>query len=79
MIRQPVPSSNISEAGHDPHTNTMELKFANGRVYSYDNVNADEFNAMLSAQSVGSYFSNVLRPVKAGRIVMTDPTTGQDV
>lgn len=77
MIRQPVQSSNLKSVGHDPHTNTLEVEFANGRVYSYGNVNVDEYAAMLGAKSIGSHFSSIIKPVKPASVVMTDPVTGQ--
>jgi len=78
MIRQPVQSSNLQSVGHDPRTNTLEVQFKNGRVYSYQDVNVDEFGALLNAPSVGSYFANNIKQFKAGSIVPTDPVTGAD-
>jgi hypothetical protein len=78
MVRQPVQSSNIAEVGHDPRTNTLEVAFHNGRVYRYGDVNVDEYAALLGASSIGSYFSQVIKPVKAGTIVPTDVVTGAD-
>jgi hypothetical protein len=79
VIRQPVQSTSISELGHDPHTNTLEVAFHNGRVYSFPDVNVDEYAALLSAPSIGSHFANIIKPTRAGRIVPTDVVTGENV
>lgn len=56
MTRQPVISSNIKSVGHDPETNTLEVEFKDGGVYSFGNVDSDKHQSMMSAQSVGSHF-----------------------
>lgn len=78
MIRQPVQSSSIKSIGHDPRTNTLEVEFPGNRVYSYADVNVDEYTALMAAGSIGSHFANIIKPVKAARIVSTDPVTGVD-
>lgn len=72
MNRVPVQSSNIKSIGHDPKTNTMEVEFSTGAVHQYDGVNVDEHRALMSAQSVGSHFHNIIRGSKASRKV--EPT-----
>jgi hypothetical protein len=76
MIRQPVQSSNLKSVGHDPRSNELEVEFQGGRVYSYSDVNVDEFGALMGASSIGSHFSNIIKPVKRATVVFTDPTTG---
>lgn len=56
MNMKPVTSSNISEVGHDPETNTLHVKFKNGGHYMYNGVSADEHDALLAADSIGSHF-----------------------
>jgi len=73
MERMPVQSSNIRSIGHDPERNTLEVEFSNGRVYEYGNVNVDEHQALLGAKSIGSHFSNILRPVKPARLIFNGP------
>jgi predicted TIM-barrel enzyme len=78
MIRQPVQSSNVASVGHDPKTNELEVQFKSGRVYRYSDVNVDEAAALMSAQSIGSHLANIIKPVKAATIVMTDQVTGEN-
>lgn len=74
MNRQSVSSSNIRSIGHDPESNTLEIEFSNGRVFQYSDVNVDEHAALLGAQSIGSHFHNILRPVKPAKIIFNGPT-----
>jgi len=78
MIRQPVQSSNLASVGHDPRTNTLEVKFHSGKVFRYSDVNIDEFAALVNAKSIGSHFANLIKPVKPASAVFTDPVTGED-
>ena len=56
MQRTPVTSSNIVSIGHDPATNTLEVEFKGGGVYSYAGVDAAKHAALIAADSVGSHF-----------------------
>ena len=56
MKRTPVKSSNIVSVGHDPETNTLEIEFKGGGVYSYDGVSAAKHSALMGADSIGSHF-----------------------
>lgn len=62
MDRTPVSSSNVSSAGYDPDTETLEIEFNNGSVYQYYNVGrnvADEFfNATSKGQFIHTYIRN---------------------
>lgn len=53
-------SSNIAATAHDG--SALFVKFKNGGVFKYPGVSADEHQAMLKADSVGSHFH---RHVKA--------------
>ena len=58
MKRTPVTSSNIAEIGHDPDTNTLEIKFKNGGVYSYAGVDAEKHATMMDptkTPSIGAF------------------------
>lgn len=61
MIRSPVKSSNLAAVGYDPSTQTLEVEFSSGKVYSYAGVPADVAAAMTEAESVGSYFAKNIR------------------
>lgn len=56
MQRSPVQSSNIVSVGHDPNSNTLEVEFKGGSVYTYHDVDADKHAALMAAESVGSHF-----------------------
>jgi hypothetical protein len=56
MERKTVTSSNISEIGHDPATKTLEVKFRNGGVFRYHDVDAAKHAALMQAESVGKHF-----------------------
>ena len=61
MARQPVTSSNISAIGYDAETNTLEIEFKGGSVYSYPGVTPDQHQQLLNADSVGSHFHKHIR------------------
>ena len=66
----PVQSSQIHSIGHDPETNTMQVRFLAGRgeqrgpgaLYQYTGVSAEDFAAFEKAESKGSYFGKVFKP-----------------
>lgn len=51
----PTVSSNISAAGYDPETKTMEVQFANGAKYQYTNVPKEVYEGMWTSESIGKY------------------------
>ena len=55
MERTPVSSSNISAIGYDSDSETLEVEFTNGSVYSYSNVPPGEYEAFMNADSQGKY------------------------
>ncbi len=59
--RVPVKSSNIVSAGYSSFSETLELEFQGGRVYQYFQVPRSEFEAFMSAPSLGRYHSNFIR------------------
>lgn len=62
----PVQSSQLAEIGHDPDTNTLAIRFHGkgrpGNLYHYQNVTADDFEALKSAESHGSHFIRNIKP-----------------
>jgi hypothetical protein len=56
-----VISSNIDSAGYDETTHTLILIFKNGTTYHYEGVPKEEYDNLLNAQSIGSYFSSRIR------------------
>jgi hypothetical protein len=63
MERQPVSSSNLATVGYDVATETLEIEFQNGSTYQYYGVPESIFHDLLSAGSVGSYFSRNVKNI----------------
>lgn len=57
MERSAVGSSNISEIGYDPSSETLEVMFTNGSVYQYYNVGQDLFDQIMQAPSKGQFLN----------------------
>lgn len=57
MKREPVRSSAIRAVGFDPQSRTLEVEFANGRVYRYFDVPEFLHRGFMVAQSKGAYFN----------------------
>jgi hypothetical protein len=52
---RPVNSSNIATIGYDDKTNTLAVRFKNGKLYHYYGINKIIYTSLLSSQSLGSY------------------------
>lgn len=61
MERMPVTSSNLQSVGYDLDSETLEVEFHDGSVYQYSNVPQGEYDALMSADSKGTYFSANIR------------------
>lgn len=59
----PVSSSNLSEVGYDPQTNTLRISFKSGSMYDYFGVSQDVYENLMSADSLGSYHYYNIRMV----------------
>ncbi|HYJ78090.1 MAG TPA: KTSC domain-containing protein [Longimicrobiaceae bacterium] len=62
MQRTPVASSAVKSIGYDAEEETLEVEFANGGVYRYLEVPADEHERLLAAESIGTYMNVVIKP-----------------
>lgn len=52
----PVQSKQIVEAGYEPDTKVLRVRFLHGNsVYEYQNVPQDVYDALMAAPSIGSY------------------------
>lgn len=59
---QPCDSSQISGYGYHAESKTLAVKFSHGgAVYHYFDFPQEQFNAMLEAESKGSFFGKVIR------------------
>lgn len=56
-----VTSSNIQGVAYDRDTQTLYIQFKNGSEYSYANVPNDEYEELIEASSVGSYFNDNIK------------------
>jgi hypothetical protein len=61
ITRIPVSSSNLAEVGYDPETQTLEVQFVSGTEGHYEGVPQAQYDALMAAQSKGSYFHHNIR------------------
>ena len=61
MNRIPVSSSNLASVGYDEMSHILEIEFRSGGVYQYSGVPRSEYEALMSASSLGSYFAANIR------------------
>lgn len=59
----PVDSSNLVSVGYDSDSMTLEVEFGSGSIYQYFDVPAVEYEQLIAASSVGSYFCHNIRDV----------------
>lgn len=64
----PVTSSSIGGIGYDSKSSTMAVQFKNGGLYHYPGVSAPAHQALISAKSIGKYFGQHFRGMKAKRL-----------
>ncbi len=63
MKRKKVDSSNLASVGYDEEKQTLEIEFNHGGVYQYFDVPKEEYEALMNADSLGSYFYHNIRDV----------------
>ena len=61
MKRVEVSSSSLRELGYDPDEQALEVVFQNGALYRYEEVPAEVVQALLEADSLGTYFNQVFK------------------
>jgi hypothetical protein len=61
MERKPVTSSQIKEVGYDKETLTLEVEFIKGGIYTYQPVTKEAYKMMMSADSIGKFFSSNIK------------------
>lgn len=58
----PVESSQITAIGYDPEARRLFILFKNGAAtYAYENVSEVQYENLMNAESVGSYFSRTIQ------------------
>jgi len=58
-----VSSSNVKSVGYNEGNQVLYVRFLSGSLYIYKNVNKPEYEALLSAPSVGSYLHRNIKNV----------------
>jgi hypothetical protein len=61
MTRHPVVSSSLAAIGYNATARLLEVQFRNGRVYEYLQVDAQAHHALVTAESIGTYFNQHVR------------------
>lgn len=61
MRMVPVSSSAISAVGYDPSTMQMQIRFKQGRIYTFCGVPPHIFDSLLGAGSKGRYYDHYIR------------------
>ena len=61
MYRDPVSSTSLRSVGYNEEQQILELEFVYGGVYQYLDVPLEEYVALMSADSKGSYFTHNIR------------------
>jgi len=67
--RTRVKSSVIASVGYDARTRRLEVGFHNGRVYAYFEVPLSVYEALVTAESVGTFFNENVRPYYGSALV----------
>lgn len=68
MDMQKVSSSMFTELGHDAETEILRVTYSNGGTYDYEGVSANEYLALLNAESIGKHFAKHIRSRKATKV-----------
>jgi hypothetical protein len=67
----PVQSSNIAAVGYDAVQNILYVQFkGKDTVYEYHGVPLETYEAMMNAESIGSYYAKNIRNVIKGQVVV---------
>ena len=61
MNRDPVASTNISSAGYDESSQTLEVEFSNGNVYQYYNIGSELYEQFAAAPSKGQFLNTYIK------------------
>lgn len=67
--RQTVSSTNIREVAW--HNKVLYVTFNKGGIYAYEGVSEDEFEGLVSADSVGKHFHAYIKPSFEARQIDT--------
>ena len=62
-----VNSSNISDLAYNPATKVLTVTFKSGGTYSYENVDPEKYQALMSAESIGKHLHQHIKPFHTTR------------
>jgi hypothetical protein len=57
----PITSSNIESCQYDPDAKALSITFKSGGTWTYQNVEPETYEGLLSAPSAGKYFHANIR------------------
>lgn len=72
-----VESTRISAVKYDEVTRQLDVRFRNGRVYSYSGVSRVTFDALVNSESIGSAFTRLIersKTIKGSEVISYDST-----
>lgn len=61
MERIAVQSTDIAIVGYDPATQILEVTFRRGGVYQYNRIPSEVYEALMAADSHGTYFNQFIK------------------
>ena len=61
MNMQPVNSKMIRSIGYDATSRKLAVEFHTNEVYHYENVPPETYQMLMTARSIGGYFSKHIR------------------
>jgi hypothetical protein len=61
MVRTAVSSTSLVSVGYNEEKQLLEVEFVNGGVYQYGNVPPEVYEALMAAESHGTYFAKNIR------------------
>jgi len=61
VLREVVESSSLKSIGYDRKTRTLEVEFASGGIYRYDDVPTELWSELRHSPSKGKFFQERIR------------------
>jgi hypothetical protein len=58
----PIQSTNLRAIGYEPDTMLMQIQFSNGSLYSYQNVEPETYQALVTSPDPGKFFAEIIKP-----------------
>lgn len=57
-------SAMLANAVYNTETKELTVTFANGKSYTYEDVDREIWNALIGAKSAGAYFNSIKKDLK---------------